>query len=324
MTPFSERVTAPEWREAAEEWIAERLADVGLTVTGAIEQPRVRPWSTQLVVPTDAGTVWFKANCAAQAFEPALQALLARVVADEVDEPLAVDGERAWMLTRDRGVTLGDSRTPTVADWRRVVSIWATLQRRVAEHGQAMIGVGVPDCSPASVPERLDRMLAVLSGLADDHPARVAADVATRVHEARPLVTAAAETLADSPLPTSLQHGDLHLWNVFEVDGALRLFDYGDAQWAHPLESLCIPWAITRHDATAPWADLLSAYHQPWDDVVTRRELGELMAAAVVTQPVNRSLTWWECLAEATEEEWLEWGEAPARHLANVLEPWPL
>ena len=67
MTPFSQRVSTPEWRAEVETWISERLAHAALTATGPIEQPRVRPWSTQLVVPTDGGTVWFKANCAAQA-----------------------------------------------------------------------------------------------------------------------------------------------------------------------------------------------------------------------------------------------------------------
>ena len=70
--------------------------------------------------------------------------------------------------------------------------------------------------------------------------------------------------------------------------------------------------------------ELLDSYHEPWRDLLSLDDLSELMRAAVVTQPVNRSLTWWECLAEATEEEWREWGEAPVRHLANVLEPWPL
>jgi hypothetical protein len=317
-------VTTPAWREEAERWIAEQLAEANLARTGAIEQRRVRPWSTQLVVPTDGGTVWFKANCAAQVFEPRLQTLLAGIAPDEVDEPLAVDGQRAWMLTRDRGATLGDSHTPTVDDWRSVVRAWARLQHRVAAHGRAVIGAGVPDCSPATVPERLDRMIAAMAELSDDHPAHLAAHLAERLHGARPQAVAAARTLADSPLPTTIQHGDLHLWNVFAVDGELRFFDFGDAQWAHPLESLCIPWAIVRHDSTASWPELLAAYHEPWGELLSLDSMAELMTAAVVTQPVNRSLTWWECLAEATEEEWLEWGEAPVRHLGNVLEPWPL
>jgi hypothetical protein len=322
--PFSERVTAPKWRAEAGAWIGERLGDLGLHVTGEIEQRRVRPWSTQLVLPTDGGTIWFKASCAAQAFEPRLQALLARLAPEMVDEPFAVDGERAWMLTRDRGATLGESHAPTVDDWRHVVKAWATLQRSVAGDGGAVIGAGVPDCSPATVPERLDRMIAALSDLPDDHPAHLAADLARRLHEARPRVVAAARTLVDSPLPATLQHGDLHLWNVFSVDDQLRFFDFGDAQWADPLESLCIPWAVVRHDGSAPWPELLAAYHEPWGDLLSLHDMAELMTAAVVTQPVNRSLTWWDCLAEATEEEWLEWGEAPTRHLANVLESWPL
>lgn len=321
MLSFSDRVTAPEWRASAEAWIAERLAAAGLTVTGAIEQPRVRAWSTQLVVPTDGGAVWFKANCAAQGFEPELQALLARLAPDQVDEPLAVDGERAWMLTRDRGSTLGDSRAPTMDDWRRVLAAWATLQRRLAGDGREVLDTAVPDCSPATVPGRLGDMLATLSGLPGDHPAHVTTELAERLQAAGPLVAAAAGTLADSPLPASLQHGDLHPWNVFTVDGDLRVFDFGDAQWAHPLESLCIPWAITRKESSAWWPDLKAAYHEPWADLVTLDELSELMAAAVMTQPVNRSFTWWESLGEATEEEWLEWGEAPVRHLSNVLEP---
>jgi hypothetical protein len=323
MTPFSQRVTTPGWRDDAERWIAEQLAAAGLAVTGPLEQPRVRPWSTQLVVPTDGGTVWFKANCRAQGFEPRLQALLSRFAPGAVDAPLAFDGDRAWMLTRDRGATLGDSRAPTLDDWRRVVRAWATLQCQVAAHGREVLDAGVPDCSPATVPARLEEMITALAGLPDDHPAHLTAELADRLEEARPLVAAAARTLGDSPLPASLQHGDLHPWNVFTVDGDLRVFDFGDAQWAHPLESLCIPWAITREDGAAPWPELLAAYREPWAELLTFDELGDLMAAAAVTQPVNRSFTWWECLAQATEDEWREWGEAPVRHLSNVLEPWP-
>jgi hypothetical protein len=321
VTSFSDRVTTPEWRADAESWIAERLAAANLAVTGPIEQLRVRPWSTQLVVPTDGGTVWFKANCAAQAFEPALQALLARLAPDEVDEPLAVDGDRGWMLTRDRGATLRDRREPGLYEWQHVLRETASLQRLVADHPRGVLAVGVSECSPATVPARFDLMLERLRDRAHDDPAHLVADVVEQLEEARPSVRDAASVLADGPLPVTVQHGDLHPGNVFEVDGRLRIFDFGDAQWAHPLESLPLPWAVTKDDL--PWPELLAAYHEPWRDVLTIDELAELLAAAVVTQPVNRSFGWWEALEEATEEEWKEWGEAPARHLAHVVEPWP-
>jgi len=323
VTPFSIRVTAPEWRAEAETWIADRLAAANVAVTGAIEQRRVRPWSTQLVVPTDAGTVWFKANCWAQAFEPALQALLARLAPDEVDEPLAVDMERGWMLTRDRGATLGDSREPGLSEWQHVLREAASLQRLVAPDARDVLAAGVPDCSPATVPARFDLMLERLRDRPDDDSAHLTADVVERLESAGPSVHDAARVLADGPLPVTLQHGDLHPWNVFDLDGRLRIFDFGDAQWAHPLESLPLPWAVTKDDASLPWQELLAAYREPWSDLLTIDEVSELLTAAVVTQPVNRSFDWWEALAESTEEEWEEWGEAPARHLAHVVEPWP-
>ena len=130
------------------------MAEANLTRTGPLEQPRVRPWSTQLDVPTDAGTVWLKVNCAAQAFEPALHP--PRLTApDEVDEPLAFDGERGWMLTRDREATLGESHASTADDWRRVVR----RRRRcnAADHGAPVIGAGCGRFIARQIAERLGR-----------------------------------------------------------------------------------------------------------------------------------------------------------------------
>ena len=56
-------MTSPHWRAGAEAWISRRLAERSVAIVGPVRQPRVRPWSTQLTVPTDAGEVWFKANC---------------------------------------------------------------------------------------------------------------------------------------------------------------------------------------------------------------------------------------------------------------------
>jgi Phosphotransferase enzyme family len=322
VTPFSHAVRTPDWRAEAESWIHARLADLGLIAAGPVDQRRVRPWSTQLVVPTDSGNVWFKANCAGQAFEPALQTLLARLAPDEVDAPLATDPDRAWMLTRDRGATLAEHRTPTLADWERVVVAAGRLQRLVAGHRADLLASGLPDCSPDTVPARLERMIDLLVDLPADHPAHLGEEVADRLCAAREAVRSAARTLSESPLPATLQHGDLHPANLFAVDGRLQTFDFGDAQWADPLESLCVPWGATHDDASIPWDDVVSAYHEPWHDVVARDDIDELLSAAVLTQPVNRAFTWWECLADASADEWQRWGGAVAGHLSNVLEPW--
>src|SRR3954454_14181085 len=67
----------PAWVATAHGWIADRLGELGLTRTGAIEQPHVREWSTAMRVPTDQGDLWFKANSEVLAFEAGLLELLA-------------------------------------------------------------------------------------------------------------------------------------------------------------------------------------------------------------------------------------------------------
>jgi hypothetical protein len=57
---------SPEWRQQAEQWIDLVLETFGVARTGPVEQPRIRFWSTQLTVPTDHGTLWFKVTNNAQ------------------------------------------------------------------------------------------------------------------------------------------------------------------------------------------------------------------------------------------------------------------
>jgi hypothetical protein len=315
--PFSERVAHDDWRHQAEHWARSELAARDVEVVGPVEQPRIRPWSTQLRLPTDAGTFWFKANCAHLAFEPALQAELAELAPDLVDRPYAIDAERRWMLTRDHGPTLGDTSEPTVDDWRRVLGRAATVQRAVAGHGQRLLATGLPDCRPASVVNRFDRLVEIFATVPEEHPGHVSGELLTDLRGARGRVADAAAELDASSLPTTWQHGDLHPWNVFAADG--RLFDFGDGQWAHAAEVLSVPHAwIVRQDVIA-WDAVLEAYADAWD--VPLDDVAAQQRAAAVTQPVNRTLLWWGCLQEATAAEWTQWGDALLHHLARVLEP---
>jgi hypothetical protein len=320
---FSAWVSTPAWRASAEAWVRDRVAESGRRVVGAIAQPRVRAWSTQLIVPTDRGPLWFKANCPALRFEPALHTVLARLDPHEVDEPFAVDVARGWILTHDRGTTLGDSREARVADWRDVVTVAARMQRRLAHHGSELLGTGLPDCSPATVPARFAEMVAALAALPTDHPSHLPDESVRRLRAARGLVEDSVATLLAGPMPAvTWQHGDLHPRNVFAVDGGLRVFDFGDGQWAHPLEVLGVPRGWVERLTSLPWPEIRDAYAAVWADVVDPADVDRLLAAAMVTLVVNRSRTWWACLDGATPAELQEWGDRPRYFLELVLEPW--
>ena len=318
---FARLVSGARWRVAAEAWTTERLAERGIDVTGPIEQPRVRPWSTQLDVPTTAGRVWFKGNCRALAFEPGVHAQLAKLDPAEVDDPLAVDPERGWILTSDRGVTLADSHEATLADWRGLLALAARLQRRVAERGAALLGAGLPDCAPHTVPARYDAMTARLAALPAEHPSHLTDGVRAELEAGRRTVEEAVAALRASPLPTTLQHGDLHPGNVFAVEGSLRIFDFGDSQWAHALEILAVPYGWITRLTELPWAEALDAYAGVWADLLERETLEGLLSSAMVTHAVNRSFTWADAIADASVEEAAEWADAPLHYLRLALEP---
>ncbi len=318
---FSHRVATHAWLVEATQWIHEALAGAGRRVTGEVEQSRIRPWSTQLVVPSDAGTVWFKANCASAAFEPAVHRALAGLEPTEVEAPLAIDARRGWMMTADRGKTLGDSHEATLEDWQAVLATAAGVQRRLADRGAVLTGAGLPDCSPRTVPARYAWLVDVLEGLPVDHPSHLPSDEACSLRSRSGTIEAAVDALLAAPLPSSLQHGDLHPWNVFVVDGALRFFDFGDAQWAHVLEVLAVPYGYSTRVTHHPWASLLDAYAAVWADLVDRASLESLLAPAMVTHAVNRSYTWWGAIRGAQPSELAEWGDSPLYYLRMAHEP---
>jgi Ser/Thr protein kinase RdoA (MazF antagonist) len=169
------------------------------------------------------------------------------------------------------------------------------------------------------VPARFDDMLRRLTALPTDHPSRLDDDQADRLGQARPMVEAAAAALADGPVPATLQHGDLHPGNVFAVEGSLRIFDFGDAQWACALEALCTPRAVLR-GGTIPWDAVQGAYLEAYEIDAPVSELDRLLGAAAITEAVNRSLTWWGAIAQADDAELADWGDGPARHLLRVLD----
>lgn len=316
--PFSQRVAEPGWRSSATAWIEDQVARHGQQLTGPIEQTRIRPWSTQLVVHTDAGRWWFKAGCGSMAFEPALHAALADLAPGTVSPLVAVDVDRGWMMTADQGTTLLDDHAPGVEDWCRVVRTVVEAQRAVAGHRDRLLSTGLPNCAPHTTVDRFDRLLAVYADLPDQHPAHVSAELAGRLRSARPRLVDAAARLEASPLPATWQHGDLHPGNAFVGDGRVRLFDFGDSQWAHALEALMVPFGVVTDLSDLPWEPILGEFAQAWE--VERSDVERDWPDVALTHAVNRSLTWWRCLAEATARDWQQWGEAPRVHLLEVLD----
>jgi hypothetical protein len=215
-----------------------------------------------LRVPVADGTAWFKECGPVQAFEPRLSAELFARWPDRVAEVLAHDEERAWLLLADAGIPIGAFGNPPEA-WLAVLPQYAELQRGEAAHVHEHLAHGVPDLRLELLPARLEQALGSGLPLEPDE-----------IQELRGFLPHLAELcveLAARGLPDTVQHDDLHLMNVYEQYGRLRVLDWGDSSISHPFfspyEAFRFLEGVNKLPPGDPWFDRLrDAYLEPWGD----------------------------------------------------------
>ncbi|HVE64597.1 MAG TPA: phosphotransferase [Mycobacteriales bacterium] len=305
--------TDPAWLASVTAWIEDRLAENGASITGPVEQPHLYFWSTALRVPTSSGVMWCKAMHPDGAFEARLAPDLAAGHPDVLAAVVAADPDRGWLLTRDAGVRLRDAEEFSVRRWCDVLARYAQLQLDLAPHASGQLALGVPDLRPASLPELLraavDSPLLQAGGVAELDPPTTAA-----VDRALPVFDALCAQLADSPVPVSLQHDDLHDGNVF-VDGPrLTFLDWGDACLTHPFHTLTVTTRSLAHRHSLPPGGpeitrLVDAYLEPWTAVTDRPTLLADADAARRTGVVQRALSWFRLVAAMPDHVAREHGD---------------
>ena len=292
---------SPEWLAALEAWLVPALDAAGVRTTAPVVRERVRFWSVVARVETDAGRVWVKENAPSQAFEAALVEVVGGLVPDAVATPLAVDHARGWLATADLGLPMWhDEAVPPVPDWVAVVQGFGAVQHVLADRAEAVLETGVP-----TFPEAPDDVVGWVGSLVDASRALPEADPrrlddveAAAVADGLPRIRDAAERLAASGIPPSLQHNDLHLGNAFRrPGGAIAYIDLGDALWTHPLTTARIPLWIMRNrldlDPDGPQVRrAVDAYLEPWTDRWDRATLRDLLPAADRISCLHRAESW--------------------------------
>ena len=242
-------------RAAADRWIRAFVQP-----TAPIETAHERPWSTVLRVPLAGGAAWFKACGQVQAFEPRLSAKLFARWPDRVAEVLAYDEQRAWLLLADAGVPVCARGNPPEA-WLEVLPLYGELQRGEGAYANDHIAHGVPSLPVSTLPTRYAELLERELPLEPEEVARL------RTFSSR-FEQLCAE-LADDGLPPTVQHDDLHMGNVYELNERRRLLDWGDSSISHPFFSLVVTFRfLEERTGLQPrdrwFARLRHAYLEPW------------------------------------------------------------
>jgi Ser/Thr protein kinase RdoA (MazF antagonist) len=306
------RWTEADWLAKATKWIHAKVE-----VTGEIEQPHVRPWSTVMRVPTAEGDLWFKAVSALHRFEPALTAFLGGLRPDSVPEVVALDTNRAWMLMRDGGLRLREL-PPTVEDWEGVLSGYAELQIAAAPHLAPLLDLGVPDF-------RLARLTDLLREMLSRQPEGLSADEHRAMLDRLPDVDAMAEQLVTYGIPETIQHDDLHDGQVFVRDGRYLVFDWGDACVSHPFHTLTVTlraaaWKLALEPGGRDVLRLRDAYLEPFGRPA---ELAPVAEVAYRTGTLARAYAWYRYVS-ARQAQHQEDAEAVAYGVKRFLEGGPL
>lgn len=193
------------------------------------------PWST--VWRVDGG-LWRKQCKSFWRFEAPLTVALASRWPDRVAE--VVEHGDDWLVMRDAGTRIGEE-DPL---WPEAIRRYVELQQGEAAHADEHVAAGVPDRRLATLPE----WYACLVDEVDDERLR---QFATRFAEL-------CAELASHDIPETIQHDDLHQFNLYVDDGRTRVLDWGDSCVSHPYFSLV---ATLRH---VPDHGISRAFLEAW------------------------------------------------------------
>ena len=309
-TPWSQ----PGWLKEARAWIQEKLEAQGLSLSGAIEQPHIRPWSTVLRVPTPSGDVYFKATLPRLKHEVAVTAALAEWRPDCVLPVLAVDLERGWMLQPDGGTTLRElvRESGDFRHWDSVLPFYARFQIEMVDHVTRLLALGEPDRRLEALPSQYEVLLEDKEMLRIDRENGISSAEYGRLRALAPRVAHMCEELASYRVPETLNHGDFHDANIFVQDGRQLFFDWGDSAISHPFYSLRTTFVSLYYslqiDEGAPEHDhLRDVYLAAWEGYEPPHRLRAAFKLAQRLAAVNGALGWYNVLSrlhEAAKEEY--------------------
>jgi hypothetical protein len=183
---------------------------------------------------------------------------------------------------------------------------------------------------PEILPRRFEEALAGTREYVDEQGSEAERGTWERVGSLRDQIGEWAERLERLPGPATVDHNDLHPWNVLAGAGGgfdrPRFYDWGDSVVAHPFASMLLPLGFVERallessGERRPVFRVRDAYLEPFSDLAPHGELVDTLELACRLGKVARALTWLRALDTADPiaiEE--RWAPAPLETLASLL-----
>ncbi|MBT3336971.1 MAG: phosphotransferase [Anaerolineae bacterium] len=300
----------PTWQEKVHAWIRTGAERNGFQLTGEIEQPHIRHWSTVMSVESDQGEIFFKAVAPESISEIALTEKLAEWYPDDMLQLIAIDAKNGWLLMRDAGEQLRSLIRPTkdIKPWVPVIQRYAELQIGLSEHLDEMLNTGIPDRRLASLPLIYTELLADKESLMLGQEKGLSSDEFLKCQALESQFEQVCADLAAVGIPESLNHGDFHDANVLVKDGRITFFDWGDADITHPFVSLRTFFVsiemsldLDEYVFTPEMAELLDIYLKPFEKYAPKDDLFRAYDLSKPVSSIVKTIAWKESITQMDE-----------------------
>lgn len=267
------------WFNKAVSWIDHELDSRNIQVTGSVRQLRAGWYSsTILQVNTAQGYCYFKAAHHADPNEAAVTMAIARKWPQWVPEPLAVDVERNWMLSRDYGLPLNAGEKPE--DYSGAARALAELQIESLQDIENWEKFG---CRTRNT----ERLAEFLVGIDSIYPVLSRGRESLASSELDLLETAVkglhenCEQISELTIPDMLVHHDFKSRNLYRREQGYWITDWADAMIAHPFISLARIVNSTDGETTpGTLSNITAAYLEPFEVYGSPEQLERTLAVA--------------------------------------------
>ncbi len=291
----------PGWFATAVDWI-----EASLPETVRVDQYATWSVSSLHRVETAVGRYYFKAAPTRFRHEAIVTEMLAERFPETIPRPIAIDGERGWMLTADFGDEL--VATTEAPYWVGALDTLGSLQRKSVASVESLLKSGCLDRRPRTLQSEVEELASEGSEwLPEASVQRLRAGL-SRIHDL-------CEEIASSPIPNTLVHGDFHADNIAISNGRYLIFDWTDACIAHPFVDVATFLRYAERTSTqATREHWRNHYLRGWEELASHEVATQLLERVAPLAAMHQVITY----------RWLFDSLDPSEHwqFGSALEDW--